>query len=207
MAYDGHWREVGVGRFRLPHYCTVYQAEALAQREAVRWSKQQGGGWVAASDSRAVLGCLTGGRRMTKLVNEIVLEAGDQHSFMYIPGHQGHRGNERADELAGEAADEGVEVQVEMPRARTRRLAKDNTWRLWAQEWQRLRHEGGMDMGEDKAYYLRFAPAMEDIRDAVWKGGKARGRGSRHSVNAGRGWRTLSTTCFTARDGRRSGRR
>jgi hypothetical protein len=31
-----------------------------------------------------------------------------------------------------------------------------------------------MDMGEDKAY-LRFTPTLEDIRDAVWKGGKAGG--------------------------------
>ena len=31
-----------------------------------------------------------------------------------------------------------------------------------------------MDMGEDKAY-LWFAPTLEDIKEAVWKGGKAGG--------------------------------
>ena len=29
-------------------------------------------------------------------------------------------------------------------------------------------------MGEDKAY-LRFAPTLEDVKEAVWKGGKAGG--------------------------------
>ena len=56
-----------------------------------------------------------------------------------------------------------------MPRAFTRRLAKERTWRVWAQEWRDLEHGSGMDMGEDKAY-LRFAPTLEDIKEAVvWK--------------------------------------
>jgi len=32
----------------------------------------------------------------------------------------------------------------------------------------------GLDIGEDKAY-LRFAPTLEDIKEAAWKGGKAGG--------------------------------
>ena len=85
---------------------------------------------------------------------------------MYIPGHQGHEGNEVADQLAKEAANAGIEVEVDVPRAFTRRLAKERTWGVWAQEWRDLEHGSGMDMGEDKAY-LWFAPTLEETKEAV----------------------------------------
>jgi len=176
VAFNRRGREVGRGLYRLPHYCTVYQAEGLAQRESARWTKEpgRGGEWMVASDSLAVLACLKSGRRMTRLVSEIAQEVEDRHSFVYIPGHKGHEGNEVADQLAKEAANAGIEVEVDVPRAFTRRLAKERTWGVWAQEWRDLEHGSGMDMGEDKAY-LRFAPTLEDVKEAVWKGGKAGG--------------------------------
>ena len=85
-----------------------------------------------------------------------------------------HEANEVADRLAKETANAGIGVEVDVPRAFTRRLAKEQTWRVWAQEWRDLEHGSGMDMGEDKAY-LRFAPTLEDVKEAVWKGGKAGG--------------------------------
>ena len=63
---------------------------------------------------------------------------------------------------------------VGVPIAFTRRRAKEQTWRVWAQEWGDLEHGSGMDMGEDKAY-LRFVPMLEYIKEAVWKGGKVGG--------------------------------
>ncbi|CAN0067270.1 unnamed protein product, partial [Heterosigma akashiwo] len=176
VAFNRRGREVGRGLYRLPHYCTVYQTEGLAQREsgAMDQGAGRGGEWMVASDSLAVLACLKSGRRMTRLVSEIAREVEDRHSFVYIPGHKGYEGNEVADQLAKEAANAGIEVEVDVPRASTKRLAKERTWEVWAQEWRDLEHGSGMDMGEDKAY-LRFAPTLEDIKEAVWKGGKAGG--------------------------------
>ena len=127
-------REVGRGLYRLPSYCTVYQAEGLAQRESARWTKERGRGseWMVATDSFAVLASLKSGRGTTRLVSEIAREVEDRHSFVYIPGHQGHEGNEVADQLAKEAANAGIEVEVDVPRAFMRRLAQEQTWRVWA---------------------------------------------------------------------------
>lgn len=73
--------------------------------------------------------------------------------FVYISGHQGHKGNKMTDQLAKEAANAGVGVEVDVPRAFTRRLAKGQTWRVWAQEWKDLLEHGpGLDMAEDKGY-------------------------------------------------------
>ena len=115
-------------------------------------SFSRGGEWMVASDSLAVLACLKSRRAMTHLVSEIAQEVEERHSFVYIPGHQGNEGNEVADQPAKEAANAGIEVEVDVPRAFKRRLAKEQTWRVWAQEWRDLEHGSGMDMGEDKAY-------------------------------------------------------
>ena len=56
---------------------------------------------MVASDSLAVLASLKSGRGMTHLVSEIAREAEERHLFVCIPaGHQGHEGNEMADQLA-----------------------------------------------------------------------------------------------------------
>lgn len=55
---------------------------------------------MVASDSLAVLASLKSGPGMTRLVSEIAQMAEGRHSFVYIPSHQGHEGNEMADQLA-----------------------------------------------------------------------------------------------------------
>ena len=71
---------------------------------------------------------------MTRLVSEIAHEVEERHSFVYTPGHQGHERNKVADQLAKEAANAGIEVEVDVPRAFTSRRAKEQTWRVWEQE-------------------------------------------------------------------------
>uniref|UniRef100_A0A7S3Y6K3 RNase H type-1 domain-containing protein n=1 Tax=Heterosigma akashiwo TaxID=2829 RepID=A0A7S3Y6K3_HETAK len=105
------------GLFRLPDYCTMYQAEAVELREAqVRVEKREGRR-LMASDSRAVLPSMSGQSHMTTLVAEITdgARAGD----LYIPGHQGCAGNEKADELAK------VAVEMQAP-CRFREHTPDN---------------------------------------------------------------------------------
>ncbi|CAM9247733.1 unnamed protein product, partial [Heterosigma akashiwo] len=57
VVVDGQGRVLATGLFRLPPWATIFQAEAYAQRAALEWCRdhQQEGGWIVASDSRAVL--------------------------------------------------------------------------------------------------------------------------------------------------------
>ena len=112
----------------------MYQAEAVALREAQIQVESREGRRLMASDSRAVLSSLSGQSRMTTLAAEIADGARAGDTFLYIPGHQGYTGNEKADELAKVAVEMGEEVQVPVPRAHTRQLARERTWRRWAEE-------------------------------------------------------------------------
>ena len=88
------------GLFKLPDYCTVYQAEAVGLKESQKRVESKEERRLMASDSRAVLSSVSGQSRMTTLVAEIADGAKAGDSFLYIPGHQGHADNEKADELA-----------------------------------------------------------------------------------------------------------
>ena len=102
--------------------CTVYQAEAVALRESQKWVENREERRLTASNSRAVLSSMSGQSRMTTLVAEITDGARAGDLFLYIPGHQEHTGNEKADELAKLAVEMGEEVQVPVPKAHTRQL-------------------------------------------------------------------------------------
>jgi len=102
---------------------------------------RKAGKWVVATDGLAVLSAMQGGSRMTPLVAQVVDKAREGISFVYIPAHQGHAGNEKADELAKAAVEEGVRVEVQVPRGYTKGLARERTWRLWAAEWEAMRAE------------------------------------------------------------------
>ena len=77
---------------------------SVQKRKSVHWTKEpgRGGKWMVASDSllAVLLASLRSGRGMTRLVSEKAREVEDWHSFVYISGHQGHEGNEVADQLA-----------------------------------------------------------------------------------------------------------
>jgi len=51
-------------------------------------------------------------------------------------------------------------------RAFTRKVAEEQTLRVWAQEWRDSEHGAWLDMGEDKAY-LQCAHILEGIKEAV----------------------------------------
>jgi len=133
------------GKFKLPDFSTNYQAEAVGMREGLEWVEEdegrKAGKWVVATDGLAVLSAMQGGSRMTPLVAQVVDKAREGISFVYIPAHQGHAGNEKADELAKAAVEEGVRVEVQVPRGYTKGLARERTWRLWAAEWEAMRAE------------------------------------------------------------------
>uniref|UniRef100_A0A7S3Y0N9 RNase H type-1 domain-containing protein n=1 Tax=Heterosigma akashiwo TaxID=2829 RepID=A0A7S3Y0N9_HETAK len=161
------------GKFKLPDFSTNYQAEAVGMREGLEWVEEdegrKAGKWVVATDGLAVLSAMQGGSRMTPLVAQVVDKAREGISFVYIPAHKGHAGNEKADELAKAAVEEGVRVEVQVPRGYTKGLARERTWRLWAAEWEAMRAEDeAKGEGERRRTYLEFAPSLEDLKAGVW---------------------------------------
>lgn len=105
-------REVLNKKFRLEPFCTVYQSELFALRQAVRLTVENPRYRECdiLSDSRSSLDAIANPRSTNPLVNEVRLslseaaERGSSVKLWWVRAHIGTAGNERADELAKHAA-------------------------------------------------------------------------------------------------------
>jgi ribonuclease HI len=159
---------LGYGTYRLPAWSTVYQAEAVALREASRWIQSQGRrfsrSWLIFTDALSVLQCLEHQHKLTTLVYS-ALEAASATGAMlaYVPGHRGIRGNETADALAKAAARSGKFVDVPVPKAFVQQLLRNRCSALWSLEWSSI--------DPDKPY-RRFAPDVAAFQKCLGQDGK-----------------------------------
>ena len=134
------WKEVSKRSGAAGTMTSSFLAESWAMREAVREVRDNGEmrRTTIMTDSLSLLKKLKGKANNTKLQEEIrrdMKECGRKiRKLMWIPGHQGLEGNERADELAGEGS----------------RMSQNNIKLEWAPVRSRIKNDCMDEFNEEK---------------------------------------------------------
>ncbi|WP_131058318.1 ribonuclease H family protein, partial [Clostridioides difficile] len=138
-------REIHKAVFRLPGYCSVFQAELLALDKCLEFvaTNQHIGRVHVFSDSLSSLMALQDERNGTPLVTNIqqrllhLCSAGTSVSISWVKAHVGVLGNERADELAKSCAQEGASiVRLDGPLSFVKLYMKKKTLAMWDNRWR-----------------------------------------------------------------------
>ncbi|XP_035228473.1 uncharacterized protein LOC118200615 [Stegodyphus dumicola] len=124
--------EVQTWKCHMSPHNSVFQAEALALLKAIEWAQTTTAeDFTIYTDSLSVLYAINDPRHTSPLVSQI------QETLRNTSPHVGAQGNERADTLAKEAAQDRDAVQIDPPLPKS--LLKRQTWQSalsqWQQEW------------------------------------------------------------------------
>ncbi|XP_045505008.1 uncharacterized protein LOC123701548 [Colias croceus] len=153
-------------KLALPPYCTVYQAELLALKRAVDIACKSGAAKVGVfSDSRSALQAVTLSSRhplavQTRAALRNAALQRREVSLFWIKAHAGLKGNERADELAKEAA-LGLRRKPDYdlcPVSFVKRILRQDT----ISEWDR-RYDVGGTAGVTKLFFPSAAAAYKVV--------------------------------------------
>ncbi|XP_054725843.1 uncharacterized protein LOC129235823 [Anastrepha obliqua] len=130
-------------KFKLHDTCTVFQAEALAIDTALKWAQNElkTEKLVIYSDSRSCLEAIQNRSNPNPLIASIhqhlyLLRQRHRIDFYWVKSHIGIEGNERADEQAKEAANQGVDpVYTAFPLSYAIRQIRSQIFESWQQEY------------------------------------------------------------------------
>lgn len=169
------WREgveVKSSRFRLEPFCTVFQAEMYALQAAVGQTLKTSEPVVSIfSDSRSSLELLASGGTFHPIAHSVLrdisaLRAGGRDvRLFWVRAHVGIPGNERADELAKDAA---LRLKCKAhydryPVSYAKRLIRLGT----VDAWQR-RYERGDTASVTRVYFPGVALAKKIVHNIFW---------------------------------------
>lgn len=136
--------EIETRQIKLENGSTIFQCELLAIREALGYIRQNAHAYPQISivtDSRSVLQALQNMKRPTELQVEVwttLREAStlSQIKLHWTKSHQGNTGNERADELAKNAAESDAAPQFSTAsRALIKKLLRGKSTQEWETRW------------------------------------------------------------------------
>ena len=133
----------------LPKHCSAYQAECCALRQALQWINQTAYTFETYniySDSSTALAAATSTNcsKQPLLINEIkrlLLEMNDRIILHWLPSHCGHVGNELADKLAKEAAQQRSMPETILPACKNyvKTIIRKQQSINWNQEWSKCK--------------------------------------------------------------------
>jgi ribonuclease HI len=136
--------EMEILKQKLPPDTTIFQAESLALQHAIEWLTTNGSAFSKRelySDALSVLNAATSTGRCTSTIascRELLADNPDIELF-WIPSHVGHYGNERADQLAKEAAlfdSCSTSSSGPLSKATVKRKLRSLMRIMWNTEWQ-----------------------------------------------------------------------
>ncbi|GBP39712.1 hypothetical protein EVAR_25536_1 [Eumeta japonica] len=174
--------ESGNSTFRLESFCTVFQAEMFALHRAIKRVKEGKDRLVNIfSDSKSSLQMLTAPKTYNPLahaarqdIRDIVAEGREVRLF-WVRAHAGTTGNERADELARNAAlkKKTAADYDRYPLSYAKKVIRAAS----LDEWQQRYTEGGT--GEITALLPRVEGAYRVLRDSRSRPDSANPNGTR----------------------------
>ncbi|KAJ4443296.1 hypothetical protein ANN_04964 [Periplaneta americana] len=131
--------EVHSATFRLAPMCSVFQAELFAILQAVKWSITNGIDSCIHSDSQSALQTIDDKYNLHSIAVEIrslILKFEGRICLMWVRGHTGTEGNERADTLAKQAASTNSEYKYSTcPISYIKQKIKHTTTLKWNTYW------------------------------------------------------------------------
>ena len=129
-------------KFKLPVYCTVFQAEIKAVFEAAKYlTEHKNYKYIKFFiDSQAAILALDNQKISSTLVkdakNMLNQAANGRHiTLTWTRAHVGTEGNERADKAAKEGGESGVEGLVEIPMTELKEKIKNHFYLEWEKRW------------------------------------------------------------------------
>ncbi|XP_045453723.1 uncharacterized protein LOC123663025 [Melitaea cinxia] len=169
VTYWQDGRETGHAKFSLPDYCSVFQAEMVAIYRALKLmiAKKSLATAAVLSDSKSALMCLADPNGLNPIAQKIrekitdLTATGGNISFYWVKAHDTIPGNERADELAKEAATKlkGRHAYDLFPLSHAKRILRDAT----ILEWQ-ARYEEAAAGGTTRMFFPDVRKAHRIIK-------------------------------------------
>ncbi|KAJ4447833.1 hypothetical protein ANN_09841 [Periplaneta americana] len=125
--------------FKLSSECSVFQAELLALRDAIKWCSQSGYSACVHSDSQSAVISINDKYNTYIIASEIrtlIMKSVVHICITWVRGHTGIVGNERADELAKMAANSDVPLSYNLcPLSYIKKVAKEHYMQEWNERW------------------------------------------------------------------------
>lgn len=137
--------EIDFRQYKLSAECSIFQAELFAIEMALKWADTSQACTIF-TDSRSsidAISCVNSSNDLVQSIQSILAAFHVTPRIFWIKAHNGHLGNERADELAKSATFHGECVSLKPPISAAKMLLKTKRYELWNTRWISSRKGSG----------------------------------------------------------------